>query len=353
MQILSRYILKNLFRGVITVTLVLTGVAWLTQILRLFSLVLERGLSLFSFLGLTSLLLPQLVSIVLPVAVFAVVLFTYSRLVQDKEIVVMQAGGASVGQIARPTLILVALFTGYLFFSVHILEPASGQKFRSMQFAFQNNLASLALQEDHFNTLIPNIAIYVEKTRDNSLYNVILNDSRNPQKTYTVIAKKGMLVQTQKGLSVALVSGSLQEKVGDKITYGDFEKMTVDLGLIEEKKQRRVKPKEMYTPQLLEYTEQTKREYLAEFHKRFLVPFWSLISALLALCGIFSGSITGRGRGRNILFTSIAFIGLQALLLTGINLIKSMPSVVWGVYAGHLLLILLGFGYLWSKRKRR
>ncbi|MBN1783607.1 MAG: LptF/LptG family permease [Alphaproteobacteria bacterium] len=357
MKILSNYIFKHLAHGLITVTLVLAGVAWLTQFLRLFGLVLERGLSLWSFISLTVLLLPQIITIVIPIAVFAVVLFIYHKFVMDKELLVMQAGGASRGQLARPALWLGGILFIYLLFSSHILEPWANQQFKNKQFSFRNDLASLVIKEDSFNTLIPNLTIYVEKTNNNILYNLILHDNRVPERTYTVFAKKGEFVQTQKGLSVALAQGSLQENKNGEIIYGDFKNFTVDLGILEEKKERRVKPKELFSTTLLRPSEnidqRTHNEYMAEFHRRNLVAFWPILSICLALIGLFLGSITGRSKGNNILVTSIAFVGLEALLLTSINLLKKNIALAGAIYGMHILFLIAGLAFLWSTRGKK
>ncbi len=356
MKILNNYIFKNLLRGLLTVTLVLAGVAWLTQFLRLFGLVLERGLSLWSFISLTILLLPQIITIVLPIATFAVVIFIYNKFIMDKELLVMQAGGASRGQLARPALLLGGILFIYILFSSHLLEPFANQQFKNKQFSFRNDLASLVIKDDSFNTLIPDLTIYVEKTSDNVLYNLILHDNRNSEKIYTVFAKKGEFVQTAKGLSVALVEGSLQENNLGKITYGDFKNFTVDLGILEEKKQRRVKPKELYSTTLLfppkTLDDYTKKKYLSEFHRRNLISVWSLISIFIALIGLFSGSMTGRKKGKNLLVTSILFIGAQAFLLTAINVLKKTVELAPAMYGIHLLFIFIGLSFLFLKRKK-
>ncbi|MHA1549870.1 MAG: LptF/LptG family permease, partial [Alphaproteobacteria bacterium] len=111
--------------------------------------------------------------------------------------------------------------------------------------------------------------------------------------------------------------------------------------------------KEMYSSRLLKYTPDTRKKYLAEYHKRFLTPLWVWLSTLLAVCGVFSSSITGRSRGKNMIFTGIGFVGLQAFLLSGINFIKTNLIFVSGLYAIHIILILAGFLYLFSFKKSK
>ncbi len=74
----DRYILKQLAIGLGAITGGLVALIWMTQSLRFVELIVDRGLSVWSFVRLTGLLVPSFVAIILPVAVFVVVLFASS-----------------------------------------------------------------------------------------------------------------------------------------------------------------------------------------------------------------------------------------------------------------------------------
>src|SRR5271154_3035055 len=99
---LSRYVLGQLLGPVALLTLLMTCVIWLTQLPRLLDLVINRGQSAPTFLYLTSLLIPSLLVIILPIAFFFGTLFTLSRLNGDSELVVMASAGFSQRQLAVP-----------------------------------------------------------------------------------------------------------------------------------------------------------------------------------------------------------------------------------------------------------
>src|ERR1700755_3538403 len=90
---LSLYVLGQLLGPVALLTLLMTSVIWLTQLPRLLDLVINRGQSAPTFLYLTSLLIPALLAIILPIAFFFGTLFTLSRLNSDSELVVMASAG--------------------------------------------------------------------------------------------------------------------------------------------------------------------------------------------------------------------------------------------------------------------
>src|ERR1044072_1132467 len=90
-------------------TFLLTAVIWLTQALRLLDLVINRGQSAPTFVYLTVLILPTLLVIIPPIAVFARTLFALYKLNADSELVVMSAAGFSKAQIALPVFMAAAI----------------------------------------------------------------------------------------------------------------------------------------------------------------------------------------------------------------------------------------------------
>ena len=91
----TKYVLRQLFVGMVLVTLGLTTIIWLSQSLRFIEMIVNRGLTAGMFVYLTMLPLPNFLVIVLPIALFTVVVFTYTKLINDRELVVMRGAGLS------------------------------------------------------------------------------------------------------------------------------------------------------------------------------------------------------------------------------------------------------------------
>ncbi|HJO73075.1 MAG TPA: LptF/LptG family permease, partial [Rhodospirillales bacterium] len=90
-----KYVLWQLLVGMILVTAGLTCVIWLSQSLRFVEMIINRGLPVGTFTYLTMLLLPNFLSIIMPFALFTVVVFTYNKLITDRELVIMRSAGLS------------------------------------------------------------------------------------------------------------------------------------------------------------------------------------------------------------------------------------------------------------------
>ena len=89
----TRYVFRQLFVGMVLVTAGLTCVIWLSQSLRFVEMIVNRGVGPGTFVYLTILMLPNFLTIVLPIALFTVVVFVYTKMIMDRELVVMRAAG--------------------------------------------------------------------------------------------------------------------------------------------------------------------------------------------------------------------------------------------------------------------
>ena len=89
MKLYTRYLLSQLTLPVLIATLAFSGAVWLSQSLRFVDLIVNKGLPVTTFLYLTLLLFPSLLTVILPVALFSAVLFVYHRLLLESEVTAM------------------------------------------------------------------------------------------------------------------------------------------------------------------------------------------------------------------------------------------------------------------------
>jgi lipopolysaccharide export system permease protein len=94
MNLLETYIFKRMVGGFLLSLVTLSMTVWMTQALREFDLVTGQGQSIGTFFKLTLLLLPGLVTIVSPIALLIGVIYTFTLLNNDSELVVINASGA-------------------------------------------------------------------------------------------------------------------------------------------------------------------------------------------------------------------------------------------------------------------
>jgi lipopolysaccharide export system permease protein len=188
----NKYVLKQLLVGMIFITVGLTCVIWLTQSLRYVEMIVNRGLTAGTFIYFTILLLPKFLSIILPIATFAVVVFIYSKLITDRELVIMRGAGQSQTALAKPALILAMLVVMFGYLLNLYLLPQSYRMFRALQWDIRYSFSHILLQEGTFNTVSKGITVYVrERTKDGQLLGILVHDQRNEKKPFTILAERG------------------------------------------------------------------------------------------------------------------------------------------------------------------
>jgi len=146
----SNYIARHLVHSTLLITFSLTSIVWLTQALRFIDFIVNQGVSIAIFLKLTALLIPSLVLMILPPALFCAVLFSYNKLKADSELVVLQAAGLSRWRLAVPALQVAVGVTLVAYAIALYLMPVSYGRFRDMQTYLRNNYASILLEEGVF-----------------------------------------------------------------------------------------------------------------------------------------------------------------------------------------------------------
>ena len=320
LSLLDRYVLRQLLVGLIASTAGLVALMWLVQSLRFVELVINRGASLWVFLTLTGLLVPQLVAFVLPVTTFAVVQLVYQRMASDREITVMRGTGLSPLALAKPALILGVLAVIASGLLNNWLVPLSYGKFREYQFEIRNRMAAYLLQDGVFTQLSDGLTVYVQRRdTDGTLHGVLVDDARNPSSESTIFAEQGVLVSGATGPRVFLQRGSRQQidRRTGRLDVLSFAQDVIDMSSTKKSDESRQRdPDELSMAELLNpppggSAAQMGPKLLVEANRRLAAPFSALSFALVALASVLTGAFS-----RHVLYLrpTIAILTIVAVL---------------------------------------
>ena len=105
-----KYIFKIAFTNTLLSILVILGIVWVSQSFRSIKFILEKGGNFFDFMKLSFLSMPAWLSISISFGVFFGILISYSKLDNEREIIVMKSSGLSSYKIAFPAIILSLFF---------------------------------------------------------------------------------------------------------------------------------------------------------------------------------------------------------------------------------------------------
>jgi lipopolysaccharide export system permease protein len=318
----SRYILKQLLVAMLFVSFCLTCAIWLTQSLRYIELIVQKGISFGTFLYLTGLLLPSFLAIVLPIALFSSVLFTYNKLWMDRELVVLRAIGVGQVSLAVPAFI-VATVVMFASFALNLyFMPSAYRDFKDLEYAIKNDFSAVLLQEGKFNTVGEGLTVYVRTRRtDGELLGILVEDMRNAKRPITYIAERGALVNTAEGPRVVLVNGNRQEvdRSDGRLAILYFDKYSVDLSWLSQgiaSQWRR--PQERFLGELLnpDMSDANDRFYygqlIVEAHQRLVSPFYAFTFMLIGLASLLSGDFSRQGQTNRVLMAVLCIVVLQA-----------------------------------------
>jgi lipopolysaccharide export system permease protein len=354
MRGLNRYILRQCFGVMIFVTAALSAAIWLAQSLRLIDLIVNRGLSIEVFLYLAALILPRFLDIVLPIGAFIAVLFTFNRLITESELVVMRSAGLSHLALAKPVLILAGIaFFVLMSLSVYFL-PASNRAFKDLQFEIRNRFVSSLIQEGTFTTISDKLTIYIRSRDDRGeVIGLLINDSRDPQKPVTILAERGVFVDSPTGSRIVMVNGNRQQfdPESRKLSLLTFESYTLDLDSLHDAPVVRFREaQERFLDELFfppaDADGSLREGFLVEAHQRILVPLSAFSFSLIPLACLLPGELNRRGQLKRVLL-AIAIAFLFELLDLGVNNLAFHSAVAIPLmYVVDLLPFVLGFGIL-------
>jgi len=362
MQKVSSYILLRSTVALLFVTLSLACAIWLMQSLRLIDLIVNRGLPLSMFLYMSVLMMPTFLALILPLALFAAVLFAYNRLTMDSELLVMRVAGISQTGLSKPAFLLAGIVTVIIYSLTLYLLPLSFREFKDRQVTIRNDFSAVLLQEGVFTEISKGVTVFVrERGAKGELLGIFVHDGRNPEKPVTMMAENGALVRTDEGPQVIMINGNRQEvsKDSGKLSLLYFDRYSLDVRSVDstlEKRWREPKERflgELFYPDMTDVNNQFNAAKLrAEGHQRLTLPIYALTFTVIALAALLSGGFTRRGLGKRITMAILLIIAIQAGALGFTNLAARFPWMVPLVYL-NAILPLVGGGYvLFSRRKR-
>ncbi|MGE4281253.1 MAG: LPS export ABC transporter permease LptF [Magnetospirillum sp.] len=348
---ITRYILRQLAVGMVFVSAALACVLWLTQSLRLIEMIVTQGISVGTFLLLTGMLMPSFLVVIIPIALFAVILFTYNKLNSDRELVVLRSAGLSNWALARPALILAGIATIVAYALSLWVIPLTVQSFRELQWSIRNDISNILLQEGSFNKFGNGLTIYLRaRNGDGELLGILVHDRRNPDKPVTLMAEKGAMVFTDQGPRILMINGNRQQLPNGtgQLSVLNFDSYTVDLNTAQGDTGPRFRDArersmvELFNANRAELGDTDYRRAKVEFHQRLTSPLYCLGFALIALVSLLTASFDRRGQTVTILTAIGLMVATQAAALGLANLASANPAFLVSLYILAAVPLVLG-----------
>ncbi len=354
-----KYLFLDIFKPFIIISLVLTGIVWLSRSLNYIDLIINKGLSLSVYFWFVSLIAPKILSLLLPLISFASISYSYNRLKSDSEIIAMECAGISKSFLMLPALFFGLCVACLIFIIEAHISPKNYKIFKSFQSDLRNNLVITSLQEGQFHSLYPNITVYIDKIfKDGKLSNLLIHDTRNKSLESTIIAKEGKISNLSEQPHIIVYDGSrfLLSKKNLKTSIMKFDKYEFQINV--EKKNDNIRFKQVEERSLKELffesditNKKILNEFLSEGHRRISSPFLAIFMSLVAACSILIGNSKNYNITKRISFISGTIVAVQAIYIVVLNTINFSLTNIFVFYLTLALMIVSPLVLIENERK--
>lgn len=324
------------------ILIVVTTIVWMTQTLQRVDILVEYGQGFAVFGYLSILIIPSLLAVIIPFAVFGACVYALYRMHIDSEIAVIFAAGVGRMRIAAP-LLLITFIGALATFYVNVdLMPRSYRTLKERVAEIRADFASSLLRSGEFANVVDGFTIYVEEARPGGQFvGLLINDHRNGESPETYMAERAVIQDTETGPIMRLQNGNIQRVArytGD-VSIIRFENWTVDLSNLRQGPgELQLELTERYLGELLNpdlskpYDRANANKLIAEGHARLAAPIYTFAYVLAGLYALIGGAYSRRGYFLRVALAGAAIFSLRIVGFLSQGFAEQTGSF-WMVYA--------------------
>jgi len=326
MNIVQGYIFRQALGPLVAILGALAAIAILTQGLNRLDIIVDNRQSATAFVWVTLLATPQLISLILPLAVFFAVAFAVNRMHTESETTVLYAAGFSAWRLAQPILMLASLAAVAHLWVNTVIQPAASTEMRETIYSIRADVASSLVREGDYTFPAEGLVMYARERRaGGEMHDLFVNDSRQtPAVTYT--ARTGLITMANGVPQLVMLDGQIQRQAANGTVEAlDFDRYPLILNeLVEEDADLILKPgdrtlAQLFFPDMTNHFDQRNVDrFNAEGHYRLAAPLLNIALALVALAGLLGGEFSRQGYLQRLLW-SAGIALLVRLLALGIQ----------------------------------
>ena len=347
------YIFRTTLGAYVLICVSLTSVIWLATALRDLDLMTSQGQTVLVFIGITSLIIPQLLLVISPIALMIASAHVLNKLANDSELIVMNAAGMSPWRLFRAFLAAAGVVSAIVLVLSAYVSPKSMRELRRLATEVRADFVANIVQPGRFIPLEHGLTFHIrERQPDGLLLGVILDDRRDPKEQSTILAEQGKIVQNDQGTYLFLQNGDIQRHESEERdpTIVLFERYAFDLSRMAGTPQPMTDllVREHYTWELLTAgpNEPSRLKqpgnFRAEMHDRLVAPLYPIAFMIVAYAYLGAPRTNRQSR----VMSMVSAVGAVALLriigfvsmVLGIN----SPFTLSFQYIGILVATVLG-----------
>jgi lipopolysaccharide export system permease protein len=333
MGLIGWYIFRTTLGAFVVILVSLTAVIWIATALRDIDLMTSQGQTVLVFIGITALVIPQLVLVIAPIALVVAAAHVLNKLATDSEIIVMNAAGMPPWRLFRAFIAAAGIVSVLVLAMSAYLSPKCLRELRRMAAEIRADFVTNIVQPGRFITLERGLTFHIRERRaDGVLLGVFMDDRRDPKEQVTILAEEGQILQNQQGTFLFLQNGNVQRHRADTPdpTIVLFDRYAFDLSRLAGSPQAAVtySVRERYSWELFmpDPTDpvlvKEPGQFRAEFHDRIVGPLYPLVFMIVTYAYLGAPRTTRQSRTMSL----VSAVGGVALLRT-----IGFASMVFGI----------------------
>jgi lipopolysaccharide export system permease protein len=352
MNVFSRYVFRQASNAVIMILSTLIIIIWVSVALKQIDLMTNEGQSAWMFFYITILALPQIIGVVMPVALLIACVHTLNKASGDSEIIVMTASGAGRWQLAAPLFTLAFIVMLLVIANNAVVQPAALRELRMYTMKVRTDLISHVLQPGKFTSAMNGMTFHIRARDENGdILGFLLQDSRNPDEQMSYMASRSRLIEKDGLNYMVMYDGHIfrRPKGSHEPQVIKFDNYVFDLSQFEPEGDKKLdfKTYESYIGELISpdpnnsFYKTRPGTFRAELHDRLSNPLFPVLFVMIAMASLGYARTTRENR-----LTSIATAFVLAAVarlggLSAVNMLAKSPSavyLVWGIPLGGMLI---------------
>ncbi len=361
MKLIERYIFRKAGLAALVTLLALVGVVWIVQALKGVDIITSKGQTIIAYLMLTTLVVPNLVLAVVPLALFIGCIYAISTMNTNTELVVVSASGASSWSLTKPLLVLAILSSLLAGFIGHFLSPMSLVTLRHYVTEMRADLVSVILREGTFNEVEKGLTFHIaERNASGLLTGILISDEREADVSTLFTAKSGIVTRTKFGSFLKLKDGQIQQtnRKDGGVTLINYKSYVFDLSTMSGKaKEVSRKIKDHYTHELL-FPDPNDKSFQSDpgrvrflVHERFSEMLWPFAYVMAILAFGSQARSNRQGYMAAIGGATITAVIFRGAGFSALSSVRTDPGAVYMIYALPLTCFAIGCWFVITNRQ--
>ena len=227
MNKIDKYIFIEIFKGCAFILFIFLSISWLLQFTRLVSLTNLIQVDIFTILYLSIFLIPNLITIILPIAIMFGLILSFLKLHKDKEIISIYALGLKTNAIIKALFFFTFLSILFLLTFSLFLSPIIYKEYKLKEYEIRNKIDFEKIIISNFIEINENT--FLDFKKDNQIFKEVFIKFKDEQENF-IFAEEATITQDEDKFMFQLINGfkiTLVQK--NKIEKLEFEKYKLDI----------------------------------------------------------------------------------------------------------------------------